>query len=241
MTNNWSEIINSIIQNITDSISNPYSLLILILLSILIILLIMAIFSNTMKRNLVQWKILEPHESPSAFLSLIIIILIIIKIIQAFIIQPFLVDGESMLPVLESGELLIINKISDSVDNLQRGDVIVFRHVKEDQFNGKFFIKRLIALPGEKVIVENGVTKIFNEENLDGKILDENFIKYLDIKSNAYINLGPEEYFVMGDNRNESYDSRTWGVVYKKNISGKAILRLLPLSKITTDLSLNLE
>jgi len=241
MTNDLTEIKDSILQNITDSLSNPYSLLILILLSLLIISLIIAVFSNTMKRNLVRWKILEPHESPAAFLSLIVIILIIIKIIQAFLIQPFLVDGESMLPFLKSGELLIINKMSDSVDHLQRGDVVVFRHVKADQFSGKFFIKRLIALPGERVIVENGVTRIFNEENLDGKILDENFIKYIDSKTNANIVLGTEEYFVMGDNRNASYDSRKWGVVHKKNISGKAVLRLLPLSKITTDLSLNLE
>jgi signal peptidase I len=110
---------------------------------------------------------------------------------------------------MHTGELLIIDKLSNSIDNLERGDVIVFRHVKPDQFNGKFFIKRLIALPGDRVIVNNGVTTIFNKENPNGETLDENFIKYVDLSKNTDIALGEDEYFAMGDNRAESFDSRS--------------------------------
>jgi signal peptidase I len=114
-----------------------------------------------------------------------------------------------MLPTLKTHELLIINKLNSSINNLQRGDVIVFRHVKNDQFDGKFFIKRLIGLPGDRVLVKNGVTTIFNKENENGITLDESFVSYTDTKNDANITLGKDEYFAMGDNRSESFDSRS--------------------------------
>ena len=232
MTNTFTELINNFI---TDSVSNPYGLLLTTLVAIFMLMLVAAVFSKGVRRNLVKWKILEKEESPGKLLVLIASILIVIKVIQAFVIQPFLVDGGSMLPNLESGELLLIDKLTFDVNNLQRGDVIVFRHVKNDQYNGKFFIKRLIGLPGDRVVVQNGVTTIYNTEHPNGMILDESFIRFKDPVKNLDISLNSDEYVAFGDNRAESYDSRSWGVIKKKDISGKAVFRVFPFNEITTD------
>lgn len=229
MTNSLGDIFQNFIK---DSIGNPYGLLLSIIILFFIISLFAAIFSNSIRKNLINWNILEKEESPGKLLVLIISILIIVKVIQGFVIQPFLVDGGSMLPTLESGELLIIDKLSFDVNQLKTGDVIVFRHVKNDDYNGQFFIKRLIGLPGDRVIVKNGITTIYNKENPDGKILDEKFIKYKDFEKDFDIILGEDEYVAFGDNRVESYDSRNWGIIYKKDIAGKAVFRLFPFTKI---------
>lgn len=232
MSSSFTEILQNFIN---DSIGNPYGLLLTILISLFMLSLFVAIFSKNARRNLINWKILEKDESPGKLLLLIVSILVIIKIIQTFVVQPFLVDGGSMLPNLKSGELLIIDKLSYDVDNLKRGDVIVFRHVKDDQYNGKFFIKRLIGLPGDRVVVNAGVTTIYNKENPNGMILDESFVKYKDPVKDIDISLGKDEYLAFGDNRRESYDSRSWGVIYKKDISGKAVFRIFPFNLITQD------
>lgn len=229
MTNTLGEMFGNFVK---DSVGNPYGLLLSIIILFFCTSLFIAIFSKFAKRNLIAWKILEKDESPAKLLLLIIGILFIVKIIQGFIVQPFLVDGGSMLPSLESGELLIIDKLSFDINNLNHGDVIVFRHVKDDYYNGQFFIKRLIGIPGDRVVVKNGMTTIYNKENLEGEILDEKFIRYPDFEKTMDITLGEGEYVAFGDNRSESYDSRSWGVIYKKDIAGKAVFRLFPFSKI---------
>lgn len=231
MANNISSFFNNLLNDYTG---NPYGLLLTIVILIFMILLFIASFSKSLHRKLIKWRMLEKKESPSKLLFLIVSILIIIKLIQSFIIQPFLVDGGSMLPNLRSGELLLIDKLNFDVNNLKRGDVIVFRHVKNDQYDGKFFIKRLIGLPGDRVLVENGITTIYNKENPNGIILDESFIKYKDAIKNLDITLKQDEYVAFGDNRSESYDSRSWGVIYKKDISGKAVFRIYPFNEIST-------
>ena len=90
-------------------------------------------------------------------------------------------------------------------------------------------------MPGDRVVVNNGVTTIYNQANPDGMILDEYFVKYKDSIQNMDITLGPDEYITFGDNRAESYDSRSWGVVYKKDISGKAVLAIYPFNFFGTD------
>jgi signal peptidase I len=232
MTNSFGAIFQNFIK---DSVGNPYGLLLSIIILFFIISLFAAIFSKSIKRNLIAWNILEKEESPAKLLTLIIVILIIVKIIQGFIIQPFLVDGGSMLPTMQSGELLIIDKLSFDVNQLKTGDVIVFRHVKDDEYNGQFFIKRLIGVPGDRVIVKSGVTTIYNEANPTGEILDESFVKYPDYGKDLDITLGANEYVAFGDNRAESYDSRSWGIIYKKDIAGKAVFRLFPFAKIGSE------
>ena len=232
MTDTFSDIFQKFIK---DSVGNPYGLLLSIIILFFIISLFAAIFSNYVRRNLVSWKILEKDESPGKLLALIIAILLAVKIIQGFVIQPFLVDGESMLPTLESGELLIIDKLIYDVNNLKTGDVIVFRHVKDDQYDGEFFIKRLIGIPGDRVVVNRGVTTIYNEANPNGKVLNESFVRYTDFMKDFDITLGKDEYVAFGDNRAESYDSRSWGTLYKKDIAGKAVFRLFPFTKIGSE------
>lgn len=232
MTNTFSDIFQNFIK---DSIGNPYGLLLSIIILLFISSLFAAIFSKSIRRNLINWNILEKEESPTKLLILIIGILIGVKIIQGFIIQPFLVDGGSMLPTMESGELLIIDKLSFDLDKLKTGDVIVFRHVKDDEYDGQFFIKRLIGVPGDRVVVNSGVTTIYNKENPEGEVLNEKFVKYPDYLKDFDITLGADEYVAFGDNRAESYDSRSWGIIYKKDIAGKAVFRLFPFTKIGSE------
>jgi signal peptidase I len=232
MTNSFIDIFQNLIR---DSLGNPYGLLLSIIILFFIISLFTAIFSRSVRRNLINWNILEKEESPGKLLALIIAILVIVKLIQGFVIQPFLVDGGSMLPTLESGELLIIDKLSFDVDKLKTGDVIVFRHKKNDEYDGEFFIKRLIGVPGDRIIVKNGITTIYNEEDPSGKILDEKFIKFKDFGKDLDVVLREDEYIAFGDNRAESFDSRSWGVIYKKDIAGKAVFRLFPFRKIGTN------
>jgi len=176
--------------------------------------------------------------------------LIIIVPIRMFLFQPFFVRGDSMYPTFKNGEYLIINEWGykktnvgifgkdfftvDPSKELKRFDIVVFRYPKDPE---KFFIKRVIGLPEEKVEIEDGKIKIFNEENPEGFFLKEN--EYLSEKiltgNHAHETpweLTEEEYFVMGDNRSGSSDSRLWGPVPKFDIIGKAVFRAWPFNRI---------
>ena len=159
-----------------------------------------------------------------------IIAIIIVIPIRIFVAQPFVVSGSSMVPTFMDGQYLIVDEISYYLGNPKRDDVVVFR----DPNNTKiFFIKRVIGLPGETVDVnstDNKVT-IFNREHPSGFSLDQSFIKNIG-GIDAHRTLGSDEYFVMGDNRPASSDSRYWGTVPRKLFIGKAFLRLLPINKI---------
>jgi len=174
---------------------------------------------------------------------------IIIVPIRVFLFQPFFVQGDSMKPTFENSEYLIINELGykrtvvglgekklftvNYSKELKRFDVVVFRYPKDPD---KYFIKRVIGLPGEKIEVKNWKVKIYNAENPNGFTLDES--AYLSDKvftsspQETPWQLGPDEYFVMGDNRSGSSDSRLWGPVPKFDIIGKAIFRAWPLNRI---------
>lgn len=161
-----------------------------------------------------------------------LIALVIVVPIRYFLFQPFIVSGNSMEPNFESGNYLIVDEISYRLSNPQRGDVIVFDASFIPGYASQRFIKRVIGLPGETVDVTNGQVQIIK----DGKtiILDE---KYLPSDLKTYgdknVTLKADEYFVLGDNREYSYDSRIWGVVQKKYIIGKAFLRIFPLDALS--------
>jgi len=164
-------------------------------------------------------------------IKIALIALAIVVPIRYFLFQPFIVKGESMSPNFESGDYLIVDEISYRFAEPQRGEVVVFKYPKDKT---QRFIKRVIGLPGETVIVKNGevsVTKIGGEN----VILDENYLPN-DLKTygDTDITLKADEYFVLGDNRTYSYDSRSWGVVPKGNIIGKAFLRLYPVAELST-------
>jgi len=156
-----------------------------------------------------------------------LVALLIVVPIRVFIAQPFIVSGASMDPTFESGEYLIIDEISYRFNKPQRGDVIVFKFPED---KSKFFIKRIVGLPEETVRIENGEVFILDKELNETKI-EESYIVNKSF-GNLILTLDKEEYFVMGDNRPDSLDSRSWGALPEDFIKGKAFLRLLPITRL---------
>ena len=172
-----------------------------------------------------------PKESGQSFWELFkfaIIALAIVVPVRIFIAQPFVVSGSSMVPTFENGEYLIVDEISYILGEPSRGDVVIFRYPNDTK---KFFIKRIIGLPGETVDVNGNEVTIYNKENEEGIKLSQPYLKTSSgIKTHT--ELKDDEYFVMGDNRGASSDSRIWGPVSKNLLVGKAFVRLFPVSHI---------
>lgn len=163
------------------------------------------------------------------FVKFAIIALIIVVPIRMFIAQPFIVSGSSMFPTFHDGEYLIIDELSYNLGEPHRQDVVVFRYPKNPK---KYFIKRVIGLPNETIIIKDGKITIKNSEFPEGFQLEENYINEPFGTTGTYTN-GEDEYFVMGDNRNFSSDSRAWGQLPGKLMVGRAYLRLLPISNVS--------
>ena len=151
--------------------------------------------------------------------------LLIILPIRYFIMQPFFVRGESMNPSFNDKDYLIIDEISYRVGEPKRGEVVVFRFPQDPS---QYYIKRIIGTPEETVEIANGSVVIYNRENPAGFTLAETYLNETtpgDIK----IKLDEREYFVLGDNRDSSSDSRRWGPLYRHLIIGRAWFRVWPL------------
>jgi signal peptidase I len=163
-------------------------------------------------------------------LKVVIISLAIIIPIRYFLIQPFFVKGASMDPNFWDGDYLIIDEISYHFEQPERGDVIVFRYPLDPS---QFFIKRIIGLPGETVKIADGEVIIYNKSvSEEGIVLDESaYLKDSYTPGNLEISLGKDEYFVLGDNRIASSDSRRWGGVAKHYIIGRAWIRAWPFNR----------
>ena len=161
-------------------------------------------------------------------LTFVVLAIIIVVPIRLFIAQPFVVEGESMHPTFESADYLIVDEFSYLVGEPKRGDVIIFRYPGNPSV---FYIKRIIGLPGETVHITHGQTTV---TRTDGSTLtlEESYVVAEDATYTQDTVLGSDQYFVMGDNRPRSSDSRIWGPLPKKNIVGRAYLRLLPASGI---------
>ena len=157
--------------------------------------------------------------------------LIIVAPIRMFIAQPFIVQGASMDPTFATGQYLIIDEISYRFEDPKRGDVIVLKYPKDPS---KFFIKRIIGLPGETLIIKGGVVSVKGETLKDTAAILEPYVFHTktDRSDDEIIELGEEEYYVMGDNRAASLDSRTWGTLPEGLIVGRAFIRLFPFDKI---------
>jgi len=158
-----------------------------------------------------------------------VIAIVIVIPIRIFIAQPFIVSGSSMVPTFTDGQYLIVDEISYRIGTPQRDDVVVFRYPNDQT---KFFIKRIIGLPGETVDVKGNDITITNKEHPTGLKLDESFIKASSDITDHRV-LSDSEYYVMGDNRPASFDSRSWGAVPRNLLVGKAFLRLFPISDIS--------
>lgn len=172
-------------------------------------------------------------------IKIFILAIIVILPIRIFLFQPFFVQGASMEPNFKDGQYLIVNELGyketdlkiakvDSFKEVTRGEVIVFRYPLNPK---QFFIKRVIGLPGERVKVERGNVFIYNNENPDGFKLKEDYLAQgLATKGDNDYLLKDDEYFVMGDNRSHSSDSRTWGPIKSSNVVGRVLLRAWPIS-----------
>lgn len=163
------------------------------------------------------------------FARFISIVVIIVVVVRGFIAQPFIVSGASMVPTFHDADYLIVDEISYRFSEPSRGDVLIFHPPIN---NATYFIKRIIGVPGDTVTINNGKVTITNTEHPEGMQLTEPYISNDTTTAHYSVKVTEGNYFVMGDNRPASYDSRGWGLLPKKNITGRAFLRLFPLSRI---------
>lgn len=158
-------------------------------------------------------------------------IVLIVLPVRYFLVQPFYVKGASMEPNFQDHEYLIIDEISYRFEAPQRGEIVVFRPpVDQDQY----FIKRVIGLPGETVEITNGKITIYNKAYPTGRILDES--AYLEAPFSGDmrpVTMKEGEYFLMGDNRDASFDSRGFGPVKKEALVGRVWIRGYPIHRWT--------
>ena len=154
-------------------------------------------------------------------IKIVVLALLIVIPIRYFIFQPFVIKGNSMEPNFHQGDYLIVDEISYRFKEPQRGDVIVFRYPQDIS---QRFIKRIIGLPGETVTMEEG--KITISEGIEERILDEStYLPRQNYFDDVSLSLNEDEYFVLGDNRFASFDSRKWGSLPRDYIVGRVILR----------------
>ena len=155
-----------------------------------------------------------------------------VLVIRAFLIQPFLVSGDSMVPTFHNSDYLLIDELTYRLRPPARGEVVVFRYPKDEKV---FFIKRIVGLPGERVEISGGEVTIVNGEHPQGLKLDEPYINgEMKTSGEEDMTLGAGQYFVLGDNRPYSLDSRSWGTVSSREIVGLVRVRLLPLGSFGT-------
>jgi len=160
-----------------------------------------------------------------------VIALVIVVPIRLWIAQPFVVSGDSMDTTFANGQYLIINELLYELGNPNRGDVLIFKYPLDQK---EYFIKRVIGLPGETVVVHNDTVTIKNIANPNGFVLTEPYATGQTFGEET-VTLGEGQYFVLGDNRMVSSDSRIWGPVPASDIVGTPLFRLLPLASASVN------
>lgn len=165
-------------------------------------------------------------------IKIVVIALIIVLPIRYYLFQPFIVKGESMMPNYQNGNYLIVDEFSYRFSNPQRGDVVVFDTKFIPGYQNDRFIKRILGLPGETITVKNNKI-IITKDGKDLAIDESKYLPGVETQGDIIRVLGNDEYFVMGDNRKYSFDSRIWGVLPKKDIIGKVFIRLLPINELS--------
>lgn len=177
-----------------------------------------------------------------------VLAVIIIIPVRVFLFQPFFVQGSSMEPNFQDGEYLVISEFGYKQTNIgwfnsswfqvkpfqkiARQDIAVFRFPKNTE---EFFIKRVIGLPGESVEIKRGKVILYNQEHPEGWVLDESAYIGPDVLTQDMprVQIGEDQYFLMGDNRMFSYDSRAFGPVGKDKVIGRVLLRAWPTSRLS--------
>ncbi|MEE8349130.1 MAG: signal peptidase I [Acidobacteriota bacterium] len=145
-------------------------------------------------------------------------------LIVIFVIQPVKVEGTSMEPRLQPQDRLFVNKFVYYLSDVRRGDIVVFWYPRD---RSKSFIKRVVGLPGDKVEIRSGMVLVNGQ-----RLLEPYLPEWSDLGSHPLEVIPPRHYFVMGDHRNSSSDSREWGTVPRQNIFGEAVFRYWPLGSI---------
>ena len=172
-----------------------------------------------------------PASGQGSLIVYTIVALGLALFIRFFIAAPYIVSGASMEPTFDNYHYLIIDRVSYSFGEPSRGDVIVF---DLPQNTSRALIKRIIGLPGETVILEHSTITIVNDEYPEGFMLDEPYLdpEHVGGVSDLRATLSADQYFVLGDNREVSADSRLWGPLPREDIVGRVLLRLYPFSDI---------
>lgn len=155
---------------------------------------------------------------------------ITIVLIRHFLFKPFTVKGESMEPTFKGSEYLIIDELTYRFREPARGEVIVFN---APVGQGEHYLKRVIGLPGERVSVKDNKVIVYNNVNPQGVVVKESYLVE-GTPGDVTITLGADQYFVMGDNRDASYDSRRFGPISRDSILGRTLVRGWPFDRITT-------
>lgn len=175
------------------------------------------------------------HSFWGELIQIVIVSLIIVIPFRTYIAQPFLVSGPSMDDTFANGQYLIVDELTYNLRDPQRGEVVIFHYPLDTK---KFFIKRVVGLPGETIEINNNVVTVCKPDcqtDTNKFVLAEPYIK-LDKQGpprpNSIVTLKAGEYYVLGDNRALSSDSRIWGPVKRELFSGRPFLRLFPISKI---------
>jgi signal peptidase I len=153
-----------------------------------------------------------------------------IGLIRYFLFKPFYVKGASMEPTFFDHEYLIVDELSYYLRLPQRGEVVVFKYPENPT---EYFLKRVIGLPGERVKVSAGVITVYNKEHPEGVLMIEPYLPtdLITAGENTYT-VGPDQYFVLGDNRSNSFDSRRFGPINKSFIVGRAWFRGWPIDRM---------
>lgn len=168
-------------------------------------------------------------ETAKETIKFIIISLIIVVPFRMFVAQPFIVSGASMEPTFQNGDYLIIDELSYRLRIPERGEVVILRAKN----SSVFYIKRIIGLPNEKIEIKNGAVYVYDEAGKDELKFQEEYLKGAETYPDETFNLKNDEYLVLGDNRTQSLDSRSFGAVKRKNIIGRTIIRLWPMNNIS--------
>lgn len=160
-------------------------------------------------------------------IKVIVLAGITITLVRYFLFKPFYVKGQSMEPTFLSSEYLIIDELSYRFREPERGEVIVFRAPVAEK---DYYLKRVIGLPGERVKVVDNKVIIYNETYPEGIVMEEGYLGE-DTEGNISFSLGSDQYFVMGDNRDASFDSRRFGPISRDMIVGRTWLRGWPFGR----------
>ena len=185
---------------------------------------------TTPKNEAPQTELVQEHPIWEVIKFFVLAVVIVFPI-RMFVAQPFIVDGRSMDPTFNTGQYLIVDELSYRFSPPERGDVIILKFPKN---TSKYFIKRVIGLPGEKIVIDGNAVRVYSKDNPIPNELNEPYVTHEVSSDRSFrfneIQLDDDEYFVMGDNRASSSDSRDWGPLPENLVVGRTLLRLFPIA-----------